>query len=98
MATQAMVQIVSVPVVCKDGVKDTWREVAEWTAGQLERHYGDPVRVEYYNLFDPDCPPMPPGGQLPLVLVNGEILSSGGKISVPAIRKRLEGLGTIPIR
>jgi len=30
---------------------------------------------------------------LPLVLVNGEVLSSGGKISVPAIRKRIEALG-----
>jgi hypothetical protein len=45
------------------------------------------------DLFDPACPPLPPDAQLPLVLVNAEVLSSGGKISVPAIRKRLEAFG-----
>jgi hypothetical protein len=35
--------------------------------------------------------------QLPLVLVNGQVLSSGGKISVPAIQRHLEALGLAPI-
>jgi hypothetical protein len=46
--------------------------------------------VRYYDLFDPACPPMPPGVQLPLVLVNSEGLSCGGKISVPVIREKIE--------
>ena len=47
----------------------------------------------YFDLFDPDCPTLPDLAQLPLVLIDGKVLSSGGKISVPAIRKQIEGLG-----
>jgi hypothetical protein len=88
-----VVHIVGTRVACADGVKDTWREVAVWTAGQLKARYGPKVVVEYFDLFDPNCPPLPPDAQLPMVAVNGEVLSSGGKVSVPAIRKRLEQLG-----
>jgi len=90
------VQIVGAPVACAEGVKDTWREVAAWAAGQLTRRFGEAIRVEYFDLFDPACPALPPGAQLPLVLVNGEVLSSGGKVSIPAIRQRLEALGIAP--
>jgi hypothetical protein len=48
--------------------------------------------VQYFDLFDSTCPPLPPDAQLPLVLVNGEVLSSGGKISVPLIRKHVDQL------
>jgi len=96
MKPMATVQIVGSPVARAEGVKDTWREVAEWAGKQLAGRFGDAVRVEYVDLFDPACPPIPPGAQLPLVFVNGEILSSGGKISVPAIRRRLEALGVAP--
>jgi hypothetical protein len=51
------------------------------------------VAVHYYDLMDEDCPPLPPGVQPPLVLVDGEVVSSGGKVSVPAIRRKLEGMG-----
>ena len=85
------------PVACADGVKDTWRDVAEWAAGQLTARFGPVVQVEYFDLFDPACPTLPPGAQLPIVLVNGEVISSGGKISVPAIRKYLEASGMKPI-
>ncbi len=89
---QAVVQIIGTRVACTEGLKDTWREVAAWAAGQLKTRFGDQVRVEYFDLFDSGCPPLPPNAQLPLVLVNGDVVSSGGKISVPAIRKRLETL------
>ncbi len=89
---QAVVQMVGAQVACAEGTKDTWREIAAWAADQLRTRFGDQVRVEYYDLFDPGCPPLPPNAQLPLVLVNGDVVSSGGKISVPAIRKRLETL------
>jgi disulfide oxidoreductase YuzD len=88
-----VIQIVGAPVACADGVKDAWRETAIWAADQLKARYGDNVQVEYFDLFDPACPPLPPDAQLPLVLVNAELLSSGGKISLPAIRKRLEAFG-----
>ena len=87
------VNIIGAPVACKDGIKETWREVAEWAAGQLQARFGDMVRVHYYDLFDPQCPNVPSDGQLPVVLIDGMIVSSGGKISLPIIRKKLEQLG-----
>jgi hypothetical protein len=59
----------------------------------LERRFGEAVQVKYYDLFDGNCSPIPTGAQLPLVLVNAELLSTGGKNSVPAIRIRIEILG-----
>jgi hypothetical protein len=91
-SSQAVVQIVGARIACAEGIKDTWRDIAAWAADQLKARFGDRVRVDYFDLFDPGCPPMPPNAQLPLVMVNGDVLSSGGKISVPAIRKRLETL------
>lgn len=94
--TALTVHIVGAPAACAEGVKDTWRDVAQHAADQLRARFGDGVRVQYFDLFDPDCPPLPAGAQLPLVLIEGEILSSGGKISVPAIRRRIEALGVTP--
>jgi disulfide oxidoreductase YuzD len=92
-----LVQIIGAQIACKDGLKDSWRETAEWAARQIKARYGDAVRLEYFDLFDPGCPPLPEGSQLPLVLVNNRVVSRGGKISVPVIRKSLEDLGAIPI-
>ena len=93
MSAPVVVQIIGAPIACEEGVKDSWREVTDWAAGQLKMRFGEAVQVEYYDMFDANCPPIPTGAQLPLVLVNTELLSSGGKISVPAIRKRIEMLG-----
>lgn len=90
MNAPVQVQIIGAPIACADGVKDSWREVAHWAAGQLRARFGEAVQVKYYDLFDADCPSMPAGAQLPLALVNGEVVSSGGKISVPAIRRKIE--------
>jgi hypothetical protein len=87
------VHIIGAPIACQDGIKETWREIAGWAAKQLRARFGEAVQVKYYDLFDPDCPSMPPDTQLPCVLVNGQVLSSGEKVSVPAIRKRLQELG-----
>lgn len=90
MSEPIRVQIIGAPIACKEGVKDTWREIAEWASGQLHQRFGEGVQVQYFDLLDPACPPMPPGAQLPLVLVNAEVLSSGGKISIPRIRSKIE--------
>jgi hypothetical protein len=66
MMTPIVIQIVGVPVACADGVKDSWRETAMWAANQLVTRYGDSIQVDYYDLFDPACPPLPPDAQLPL--------------------------------
>jgi hypothetical protein len=86
------IEIIAAKVACEQGLKDSWRETAEFAAGQLRARYGDKVSVKYFDLFDTDCPPIPQGSQLPLIIVDGEILSSGGKISVPLIRKRIDEL------
>ena len=90
MNERVLVQIIGAPVACGNGVNQTWREIAAWTAEQLRYRFGESVRTAYYDLFDPDCPP--PDAQLRCVLADGAVLSSGGKISVPAIRQRIESL------
>ena len=90
MSKAVSVQIVGAPIACEGGVKDSWRDTAKWAEGHLKARFGDTVQVNYFDLFDVDCPSMPPGAQLPLVLVEGEIVSSGGKISIPIIRRKVE--------
>ena len=88
-----LVKMIGAQVACQSGFKDTWREVAEWAAGQLHARYGERVKVQYYDLFDSNCPTLPPECQLPVVLVGETLVSSGGKISVPLIRKHIDSLG-----
>lgn len=90
MSASVLVQIIGAPITCKEGVKDSWRDVSAWAAGQLKTYFGDAVQVKYYDLFDADCPSMPAGSQLPLVLVNSEVTINGGKISIPALRRKIE--------
>ena len=92
-----LVQIIGAKIACAEGVKDSWREVAGWAAGKLKARFGEAVQVQYYDLFDADCPPLPPAAQLPLVIVAGEIISSGGKISIPLLNKHIEQLGILLI-
>jgi hypothetical protein len=96
MSALVTIEIIGAPVACADGVKDSWRDLARWIAGQIEGRYGQTVLVTYHDLFDLDCPSLPENAQLPLVLVNGQVLTSGGKVSMPAIRRRLTALGVSP--
>ena len=96
MGEAVSVEIVGTPVACAEGFKESWRDVAHLVQRQLGHRFGDLVTVRYYDLFDPACTPIPPGAQLPLVLVNGELFTSGGKISVALIRGRLEQFGLQP--
>lgn len=92
MSKPVLVQIVGAPIACEEGVKDSWRDVSTWAAGQLKRQFGDDVQVKYYDLFDADCPRVPSGSQLPLVLVDLEAVISGGKISIPVIRNKISDI------
>jgi hypothetical protein len=87
-----VVPIVGAPAACGDGLKEVWRDIAILAQTRLHRRFDATVRVDYFDLFDPGCPPLPPEVQLPLVLINGQVFGSGGKISIPAIRKQLEAL------
>ncbi len=82
----AKIEIIGTPVACAEGVKETWRELAQWAGAQLHRRYGPAVDLVYYDLFDPDCPPLPQGAQLPLVLIDGEVLSRSWFQSTPPMR------------
>jgi disulfide oxidoreductase YuzD len=84
------VKIIASPVACKDGIKESWREVAKWVAKQLNARYGERVRLQYFDLFDPDCPAIPAQSQLPVVMIADEMISNGGKISIPLIRKVID--------
>ena len=94
------VRIFGVPVACGDVVADQWRHIADWTRRQLVRQFGGQVTVEYYDLFSPEMDRFPEvlalvregGSKVPLVYVDDELISSGGKVSVPAIRRKLEAL------
>ncbi len=90
MSKVVSVRIVGAPIACEGGVKDTWRDTAKWAEGQLKARFGEAVQVQYFDLFDADCPPMPANAQLPLVLVEDEVVISGGKISIPIIRRKVE--------
>jgi hypothetical protein len=83
------VEIVGVPVACGERVTDTWREIASWASRELERAFGDSVRVQYHDLFEAGCPVLPADAKLPIVLIDGEPITAGQKISLPAIRKAL---------
>jgi hypothetical protein len=97
ISAQATVLIIGAPVgACGGEVKDTWRELAAWAGDQLTHRFGEAVSIEYFDLLDPTCPALPANVRLPLVVVNGEVVSSGGKISIPAIRRRLEVMGLRP--
>lgn len=95
-----LVRIFGVPTVCATGVTHAWREVTDWTRQRLTARFGEQVRVEYYDLFSPEMDRFPEvlalvkegNGAVPLVFVGDELLSAGGKVSIPAIRRRLEAL------
>ena len=96
------VRIFGAPLAaCAGGEADAWRKVAGWARGQLTTRFGQQVSVEYYDLFSPEMDRFlevlalvqEGEGEVPLVFVSDELLSSGAKISVPAIRRRLEALG-----
>jgi len=100
-AAPFVVRIFGTPVACKDGIKDAWRSTAAFAGNALRVRFGDQITVEYYDLFSPDMDRFPQvlalvsagRGQVPLVFIGGELLSSGGAISIPDIRRRLEALG-----
>lgn len=77
--------------------QDGWRDATEWVARSLKTRFGDQVRVDYFDLFFDGLEAFPKaidavaqGAQPPLVFIGDELFSSGGKISGPEIRKRLE--------
>ncbi len=83
------------------GARDGWREATDWLARALKTQFGDHVCVEYVDLFSEQADQYPVAVDLvsngrakpPMIFVGDELLSSGGKISGPTVRRRLEALG-----
>ena len=90
MSEPILVQIIGAPIACASGMKDSWRDMASWAAGKLKARFGEAVQVKYYDLFETDCPPIPRNAQLPLVLIDGEVVINGGKLSMPVIQRKIE--------
>jgi len=90
---KVLIQITASLIACSQGMRDDWRDLSEWLRSKMTVLYGDQVEVKYFDIFDPDCPSLPPGAKLPVVRINEEILSMGGKISMTLIRKKIESLG-----
>jgi hypothetical protein len=93
---KATIQITGSLIACSQGMRDDWRDLSEWLKSKMAAIYGDQVAVKYYDIFDPDCPNLPTDAKLPVVKVNEEILSMGGKISMSLIRRKIESLGITP--
>lgn len=101
MDEPVVVRIFGVPTACATGMVDAWRDVARWVATQLKARFGERVAVEYCDLFSDEAARFPPalamvrehGASIPLVFVGDELVCAGGKVSIPAIRERLEALG-----
>lgn len=94
------VRIFGALTACAVGATDAWRETAMMMGRQLRGRFGDQVTVEYFDLFGPEMEHHPnvlarvsrDGLTLPLVYINDELFSSGGKINGPSIRRQLEAL------
>jgi hypothetical protein len=90
---KVLIHITGTLIACSEGMRDDWRDLAIWLTSKMTALYGDQVAVKYYDIFDPDCPSLPPNAKLPVVKINKERLSMGGKISMTLIRKKIETLG-----
>jgi hypothetical protein len=91
--TPITVHIIGMPAACLEGVSDPWREHAAWIGAQLRARFGDAARVAYHSVLDADCPPTPPDAAHPLVMIEGEIVLSGGNsIPLPPILQRVTAL------
>lgn len=84
------IQIIGTQVACKEGLKDTWRDVAAFAKSQLQLHFKDEVEINYYDLFDRQCPTFPKEAQIPIVMVDDELFSAGGKIDIPKLKNYLK--------
>ncbi len=94
----AVVRIFALPLAACDPGK-TWKAAAEMIARRLQERYGDAVRVEFVEIFSPPSflyhdilDRMGRGEQAPFVTVNDELIQTGGKLSEPAIRRKLDTL------
>lgn len=89
------VVIVGLPSAPTCPPEKTWAAAAGFVAKRLRERFGDEVDVAYADLFSPAMLARPEIEQmvvgraleLPLVVVDGAVLSAGGKLNVSAIER-----------
>lgn len=104
LALPVVVRVFGVPTASGCPADQTWEAVTRWMAAQLAGRFGPQVFTEYVDLLGPAMTCFPDVAALvrdgpaspPIVTVNGTVVSAGGKVSVPAVRKMLEALGLRP--
>lgn len=103
MMEPIVVRVFGTPIACSKGVIDAWRNVSRQAAGQLAARFGESVTLEYYDLFSADMDRFPEvlakvqeGAAIPLVFIGQDLISAGGKISVPAIARQIEKTRSVP--
>lgn len=99
-----VVRVFGIPAAPGCPADKTWEAVTQWLATQLVGRFGAQVQTEYVDLFGsamtrfPEVTALVTGGVAspPIVTVDGKVVSAGGKVSIPAVRKTLEALGLRP--
>lgn len=82
----------------------TWEAAARWIGSLLSARFGDRVRLEYVDLLGPGMDRFPEIAALmlageavpPVVTVDGVVVTSGSKISMPDITRALQARGLRP--
>ncbi len=75
----------------------TWEMAANWLQERLDRRFGSQVRFQYVELFSPESFAFPDvmeaiqqgTHQLPIVLVDGEIVLSGSRLNEGLITRHV---------
>ena len=83
----------------------TWRAAADLVQSRLADRFGEAVGFEYIDLFSPEMAHHPEiealieaGARAPLVLIDEEMQSFGGKLHVSAIERVVaERLAAVPV-
>jgi disulfide oxidoreductase YuzD len=100
------VLIVGLPSAATCPPEKTWRAAGAFVTQRLHARFGDEVAVEYLDLFSPEMGRHADveariavdGLVPPVVVVDGAVLSTGGKLNVSAIERAvaasLEGVAT----
>jgi disulfide oxidoreductase YuzD len=97
---KAKVKIFGVPVAgCKPG--KTWRDAANLAKKLLTLRFGNQIEIEYIEFLPPKWKEFPNiidlinkgQAKIPIVMVNDEIISIGGKVNVSQIEKYLLNMG-----
>lgn len=96
---RALVRIFTAPdAACRPGA--TWASAAGLIGQRLQRRFQGAVGVEHVEMFSPRSFEFPDvlaaverGSRLPIVAVDGRIVSEGEKLSESRIVRALEALG-----